>query len=696
MDQTRFQQIAEQYVNGELDDAAAEELCRAVSESRELCELLRVQAAMHAVLERRGTLGNLTVGRRVQAALRDPTQKKGAITRIMEKLQKKTPHAGTRAPIANLNPVRSAGVPPANCDAGGSPATSAGGPPAPQRRSRSNAFLYFSTAAAALVCIAVLIYLKTRPTQITFPTDPDDIAWAIPSESSVATAKPAGGAAQVKRGSKTLSLKKERPVIAGDVISTTEHDTLALDYPDKTRVEVAMETRLTMQPKSLPASQSTTVTPPNIPGVINEPPSASAPSLPALHADSDYGICLILEQGTIEATVAPQPAGKPMIVVTPESRATIVGTRFTLIANPTATRLDVAEGKVQLQSALKNETVLVGAGHSASVAPGIPLDVVPTTRDPALWPFSPKSPWNYPIGSGAQFAAINSPRFDPANGVEFVYDSFSIPIYVAAPGDPQRLLYRNPDRTGAKPLQIPRNAKPEPSYLSFMNVIDANHLLVYEMTGVKLQDDDSIQVTACYFNSIQHMGVYSDNKQHGTRIYGGSSMGGIVRKGELSGGIRHALGVSVHQSALNSNAPGGRPYVWPASNALAKWETAYGKTGNLYLGSLLAIPPDVDLAVLELRGPAFELARALQDYGAYIVEHYETDAHDVKFFIDPAESPDLLSGLDTKFRPVLKLLKVVTNNSPDNPGGGRRPRRSFAPPFEKQLDAKKDVSEKQF
>src|SRR5579862_165736 len=146
MDQTRFQQIAEQYVNGELDDAAAEELCRAVSESRELCELLRVQAAMHAVLERRGTLGNLTVGRRVQAALRDPTQKKGAITRIMEKLQKKTPHAGTRAPIANLNPVRSAGVPPANCDAGGSPATSAGGPPAPQRRSRSNAFLYFSTA----------------------------------------------------------------------------------------------------------------------------------------------------------------------------------------------------------------------------------------------------------------------------------------------------------------------------------------------------------------------------------------------------------------------------------------------------------------------------------------------------------------------------------------------------------------------
>src|SRR5262249_43305970 len=128
----------------------------------------------------------------------------------------------------------------------------------------------------------------------------------------------------------------------------------------------------------------------------------------------------------------------------------------------------------------------------------------------------------------AKFAAIQSPHFNPATGVEFVHDEFSIPIFTAAPGDPQRLIFRNPDRTGAKPLQVPLSAKPEPSNLGFMNLIDADHLLVYEMIGVKLQADDAIQVSACYFNSIQHMGVYSDNKQHGTRIYGGSSLGGIV------------------------------------------------------------------------------------------------------------------------------------------------------------------------
>lgn len=719
IDKDRFQQLAEQYVNGELDDTAAEELCRAVTESRELCELLRVQAAMHAVLERRGTLGNRTVGRRVQAALRDPTQKKGAITRIMEKLppkpQKKTPQPGTRSPIANLNPPRSAepgraGVAPATCDAGGSPASGAGRPPAPQIRRRSNAFLFYSAATAALLCIAVLVYLKTRPTPSSLPTDPDDIAWALPDTiEAVARAKPTGGEAHIQRGSKTLALKKERPLIAGDIVATTERDTLALEYPDKTSVEVAAGTKLTLQPKSLPASQSTTVTPPpNIPGVINVPPSASAPSLPALAANVDYGICLILDQGSIEAAVSPQPAGKPMIVATPQGRAIIVGTRFTLVTNPTTTRLDVAEGKVRLESGLKNESVLVGAGHSATVVPGIPLDVVPTTRDPALWPFSPKSPWNYPLGSGAQFAAIDSPRFNPANGVELVYDSFSIPIYAAGPDDPQRLLFRNPTREGAKPLQVPRNAKPEPSYLSLMNVIDAEHLRVYEMTGVKLHDDGAIQVATCSFNSVQHMGVYSDNKQHGSRIYGGSSMGGIIRKGELpdpraldeprpqGSGIRHALGVSVHQSALNSNAPGGRPYVWPASNALSNWETAYGKTGNLHLGSLLAIPPDVDLSTLNLRGPAFEIAHALQDYGAYIIEHYESGSQDIKFFIEPTESPDILKDLDTQLVPVLKLLKVVTNNSPDLPGGGGRPRRTFAPPFEKHFNANADVSEKQF
>ncbi len=32
------------------------------------------------------------------------------------------------------------------------------------------------------------------------------------------------------------------------------------------------------------------------------------------------------------------------------------------------------------------------------------------TRDPSLWPFSVTSPWNMPIGSGAQFAGVNDVR----------------------------------------------------------------------------------------------------------------------------------------------------------------------------------------------------------------------------------------------------------------------------------------------
>ena len=42
------------------------------------------------------------------------------------------------------------------------------------------------------------------------------------------------------------------------------------------------------------------------------------------------------------------------------------------------------------------------------------------TRDPALWPFSRTSPWNYPLGSNAQFAvpvAFGSPRKEPLTGL---------------------------------------------------------------------------------------------------------------------------------------------------------------------------------------------------------------------------------------------------------------------------------------
>ena len=104
------------------------------------------------------------------------------------------------------------------------------------------------------------------------------------------------------------------------------------------------------------------------------------------------------------------------------------------------------------------------------------------------------------------------------------------------------------------------------------------------------------------------------------RAYGGSGIAGLIRQGELTHGIPHALAAAIDPKAHNRNGPGGKAFVWPASSADGDSSTAYGTTGNLFMGTLVAIPPSVDLGELGLRGPEMEIARALQDYGAYVVE----------------------------------------------------------------------------
>lgn len=75
--------------------------------------------------------------------------------------------------------------------------------------------------------------------------------------------------------------------------------------------------------------------------------------------------------GEVAAAVAPPPPGLSFIVSTPHAEARVVGTRFTLAASGSATRLSVEEGTVLLGS------VPVGAGHFATTRAGIPPVALP-------------------------------------------------------------------------------------------------------------------------------------------------------------------------------------------------------------------------------------------------------------------------------------------------------------------------------
>jgi hypothetical protein len=56
-----------------------------------------------------------------------------------------------------------------------------------------------------------------------------------------------------------------------------------------------------------------------------------------------------LERGRLVARVAPQPAGRPMLLVTPHAEARILGTMLILSVEPESTRLEVKEGRVGLK-----------------------------------------------------------------------------------------------------------------------------------------------------------------------------------------------------------------------------------------------------------------------------------------------------------------------------------------------------------
>lgn len=73
---------------------------------------------------------------------------------------------------------------------------------------------------------------------------------------------------------------------------------------------------------------------------------------------------IALSEGTLRATVAKQPEGKPLVITTPNGDARVVGTVFRLTAEKTRTHLEVEEGTVQLKG------VDVTAGHVASTDSG--------------------------------------------------------------------------------------------------------------------------------------------------------------------------------------------------------------------------------------------------------------------------------------------------------------------------------------
>jgi hypothetical protein len=90
-----------------------------------------------------------------------------------------------------------------------------------------------------------------------------------------------------------------------------------------------------------------------------------------------HGKRFVLLAGRIEASVARQRLFRPMVILTPQAQARVLGTKFSLLTTANATRLEVTQGKVGFARLSDGKDVQVSAGHYAVAASNYVLAILP-------------------------------------------------------------------------------------------------------------------------------------------------------------------------------------------------------------------------------------------------------------------------------------------------------------------------------
>jgi hypothetical protein len=288
------------------------------------------------------------------------------------------------------------------------------------------------------------------------------------------------------------------------------------------------------------------------------------------------------------------------------------------------------------------------------------------TRQAWQWPFSADSPWNAGVGAGAVFERNTAPRtsnlLDGRVTPWVNADQYSHPIFRAAATDPVATV-RERGRPDAR-YHIPDAARPAAGADHHLHVIDPSGRYVEEawsMVGANPSWTAGHHVT---------VDLRGNGLGKGTRAYGGSAIAGLIRSWELGAGeIDHALALSISEQQLRSGA------VWPASRQDV---AAGGYRGRVPMGTYAAIPAWVDLGQLGLTPEGLVLGRALQRYGAYVVDH----THGAfTFSAEPTVAGPALAHLRADAGKLRPWLRVVTNNGPDRVNGGGARTVPPAPPF---------------
>lgn len=327
-----------------------------------------------------------------------------------------------------------------------------------------------------------------------------------------------------------------------------------------------------------------------------------------------------------------------------------------------------------------------GGPDAAASDSGVPTDAAPDAgpalRTAYLHPFASDAMQNTAIGSGAIFEAATAERTAmlhtavPGSGLtgspEINRHNWSFQMALASMDDPLVTLeYRTSSGVQATyDIRLPTWVDATGGTDRHVGVVQPDGYTLYEM--YRFQRVSASVVTSTYVNVND---IRGDGLRRGSRASGISFLTGLIRAHEVAAlDIPHtlALGIPMRMLKLEPDTSDGTPTGWNGSRFRAVWPARLQDTqsasmvyeGPIAMGTLFAIPGDVDLESLGLSPEGLALGRALQDYGAHVLLQASTSA----LFVEPETDEAAWQRMreDWKRYPdgLFWQLRRVTNNDP--------------------------------
>ena len=305
------------------------------------------------------------------------------------------------------------------------------------------------------------------------------------------------------------------------------------------------------------------------------------------------------------------------------------------------------------------EAVVEDTGRVAIYSGGSLVSTIPNSagsgRDPAQYPFVAVAPWNSGIGSSA--------KFDPATGSEskaFLSGQsnvnsarWSVAVYRATTTDPMATV-KDLNKGGTYTLRIPTNATATAGTDKHVAIVDPSGKVGYEFYDFSKVSNKSWTTTRVTITDLT-----KDGLSGGSRASNISLFAGLIRTAELKNdAINHALALAIPNTMLKSGP------VWPATMQDSDGAKAY--SGTIPMGSMVAIPSNVDLSKLGLTPEGLALGRALQNYGGYVLLRSST----VALYAELSADSTQVQKLRDAWYKLYPLTRVVTNSTPTTIGGG--------------------------